>query len=1176
MPIALKRGPSGYAVQDFQVGDALLVDSVERLDSATGNLVVGSLLVATEELQLGSATALTRSMGDAQIDGQLLVLDNQNDDSFLLDLEQTGTNPGQARVFVGNRDPEGNVVANTGDLYFRDGASATIYVKRGTDSNSADWRDLSTLGATALVFDWVWSTDTTATDPGSGNVKGDNATQASITNLYIDDVTAGGKDLSVLLADLKANDFVVLTEEADTSRFIIFELNGPAVDNTGWFTLPGTVVQNGSALRNNRVQAVQLIFASDSGSGGTPGGADTNVQFNEAGAFGGDPAFTWDTGTQLLTVNGVTLNADGDIGDVETLTFDEEHDNGSQAGAWTLNWNNGQKQEVTLTGSGAVTVTDPDGPGTFTIRFIQDATGGRVPTFPAKVNWRPGSGTPAFSTSPNAIDVAVMYFDGTNYWATLAVEDEDVLVIGPGSSTNNAIARWDGATGEVLQDSAVTIADDGSVTINGTGVTGHLLNLVQDTVSGEFIEAVNSAAVAIFHVRSDGANNAHIRAFAATGVAFAELLDTEINFNPVAGPVRIGALTGATDANLYITDAGGDAVELLDLNQTGAQPGRVRVFVGDRDPSGVVSAEPGSQYWREDGVNSTEYINTGAVTGTTWTDLATGGGGTPGGADTNVQFNEGGAFGGDPAFLWDTATQLFTVNGMTVDSGGNVVIVGDAASTAFALTVQNTTASGEIIALQNDLGQNLFELRQGAGPGGEPFWFMLNAAGTNVMTFTPTAVVDSFINLGQPLGIGTTSPGAGLVLDVVGDVDFTGDVEIDGVLTVLDNYIELDDIAAPGAGGVATGRLYKLAADDGLWWHPNGGIAVDLTVSAAGGDLQAAYDAGAGIAIAAGTPVALTATAVVSDALTIDLVGAGTGEALQITAAAAWAGFGIDIDYDVTAGGGYALRIDTDAGVTGGGILVDANSTAAGAKGIEVLMDAANDGEGITVQHGASSGTGSMMSIENSTAAMLVINADGSIVIGGNSGASVQVTAEGVGDLNLATLGTGDVVINPNGGGDLLLQEGGATRIGISSAGVITATPDTGQDFDILGRLDLNDENLVKAATITFNPVGTDTSTSGVLNIDFSENQKRNHVLDENVTSVTFTTPVGPGNWMVRIEQAAGLFSLPATVASWPSNAEFVGDVAPVAPTADNNAILLGVFYDGTTFYVQTSGVFNN
>lgn len=49
------------------------------------------------------------------------------------------------------------------------------------------------------------------------------------------------------------------------------------------------------------------------------------------------------------------------------------------------------------------------------------------------------------------------------------------LVTGAASSTDNAIARFDGTTGLVIQNSTVIIGDDGSVTITGTvTVTGDL------------------------------------------------------------------------------------------------------------------------------------------------------------------------------------------------------------------------------------------------------------------------------------------------------------------------------------------------------------------------------------------------------------------------------------------------------------------------------------------------------------------------------------------------------------------------------------------------------------------------------------------------------------------------------------------------------------------------------
>ena len=47
--------------------------------------------------------------------------------------------------------------------------------------------------------------------------------------------------------------------------------------------------------------------AAGGGGGGTPGGSNTNIQFNNAGAFSGESNFTWNYNTDALTVSGSTL-----------------------------------------------------------------------------------------------------------------------------------------------------------------------------------------------------------------------------------------------------------------------------------------------------------------------------------------------------------------------------------------------------------------------------------------------------------------------------------------------------------------------------------------------------------------------------------------------------------------------------------------------------------------------------------------------------------------------------------------------------------------------------------------------------------------------------------------------------------------------------------------------------
>ena len=52
-----------------------------------------------------------------------------------------------------------------------------------------------------------------------------------------------------------------------------------------------------------------------------------------------------------------------------------------------------------------------------------------------------------------------------------------------------------------------------------------------------------------------------------------------------------------------------------------------------------------------------------------WGAVSFGGGGTPGGADTEVQFNDGGAFGGDAGFTFDKATGLVNIGSLTAGRG---------------------------------------------------------------------------------------------------------------------------------------------------------------------------------------------------------------------------------------------------------------------------------------------------------------------------------------------------------------------------------------------------------------------------------------------------------------------------------------------------------------------------
>lgn len=68
------------------------------------------------------------------------------------------------------------------------------------------------------------------------------------------------------------------------------------------------IVSNGSLTDNGNGS----VSISTGGGGGTPGGSDTQVQYNNAGAFGGDAGLTFNATTDKLTVGG-EIEIDGDL-----------------------------------------------------------------------------------------------------------------------------------------------------------------------------------------------------------------------------------------------------------------------------------------------------------------------------------------------------------------------------------------------------------------------------------------------------------------------------------------------------------------------------------------------------------------------------------------------------------------------------------------------------------------------------------------------------------------------------------------------------------------------------------------------------------------------------------------------------------------------------------------------
>lgn len=84
-------------------------------------------------------------------------------------------------------------------------------------------------------------------------------------------------------------------------------------------------------------------------------------------------------------------------------------------------WTSGGIQKVTLAAAVVtLTFTAPIGGAKLTLYVIQDATGSRVPVFPAAVHWQ-GNVTPTFTTTASRMDICTFIYDATatNYYGVM-------------------------------------------------------------------------------------------------------------------------------------------------------------------------------------------------------------------------------------------------------------------------------------------------------------------------------------------------------------------------------------------------------------------------------------------------------------------------------------------------------------------------------------------------------------------------------------------------------------------------------------------------------------------------------------------------------------------------------------------------------------------------------------
>jgi hypothetical protein len=449
--------------------------------------------------------------------------------------------------------------------------------------------------------------------------------------------------------------FTTLRMYGSSSGYVGFQ--GAAAAGSTTYTLPAADGTVGQSLVTNGSGTLSWATAA-----GTPGGSTTQVQFNNAGVFGG---------SANLTFNGTTLTAAGFSGPIGAT--------GATTGAFTT-----LSASSTVSGTGFSTyLASPPAIGsstantgaftTLSASSTVSGTGfsnylasppaigssaantGAFTTLSASSTVS-GTGFSNYLASPPAIGSTAQ---NTGYFTGLRVYGSSSGYVGfqgaaAAGSTTYTLPSADGTAGYALVThgsgtlswSTVGGTPGGSTTqvqFNNAGVFAGSANL---TFDGTTLTAANF---------TDSSLTSGRVTYASTGGNLVDSSNLTFNGTTLTAAGLAGPLTGTVGATTQNTGY------FTTLRMYGSSSGYVG-FQGAAAAGSTTYTLPAA-----DGTSGQVLSTNGSGT-LSWA-TAGGGGGTPGGSNTQVQFNNSGSFGGVSGFTFDTTTSTLTAPNIVTSNG---------------------------------------------------------------------------------------------------------------------------------------------------------------------------------------------------------------------------------------------------------------------------------------------------------------------------------------------------------------------------------------------------------------------------------------------------------------------------------------------------------------------------
>lgn len=160
------------------------------------------------------------------------------------------------------------------------GAASSAAFEAAESATAAEMA--AAIAKSAAGYTYAYSTTTTASDPGSGNIRFNNATLSLASEVYISETTAEAQGIAADIATWDDSTSTIrgklrIFKQGNPSIFSLFNVTGSITDNGTWATLTVAYVTGAGALSNADSVTVQYIRNGDKGDTGATGPAAAGV-----------------------------------------------------------------------------------------------------------------------------------------------------------------------------------------------------------------------------------------------------------------------------------------------------------------------------------------------------------------------------------------------------------------------------------------------------------------------------------------------------------------------------------------------------------------------------------------------------------------------------------------------------------------------------------------------------------------------------------------------------------------------------------------------------------------------------------------------------------------------------------------------------------------------------------